>query len=488
MPFFNLLKLMRRASATRFCDALLRRASATRLIPLVFFLFFCLPSCQKEKLSNNIPNVNTVQSPTDRNGNVLDPVVLSSTLYQTYTDYFNMPNKKLVSFNWFYNKAFPSGSTSFQEIEMKQKMQGWMKYYNQVGFVTFVDFMTQSNTIVQSQADFLNDTWAILQPKFSAGASFSEIETILLDKRSKILSSTDFTDIQKNALLIFVETTRTHLKYLNEHGIPQSPIQGSSDDRGGFCGEGALGAGASGVGGGLVGIGAYSWALSSGSVGLIAGAAALSVPIVGAVFAIVSIVAYCWGDDISCWLFGCPPGALNCTLPSNHHVTVNGCNDFKISLLGTGSDINSFTWHIINGTPITSTTSIAALNNVKSISPILPVKFTVDLRCSDGSIATTAEKLFFPATVSNAAIPSATFADGPNNVAVGSQGTYYLNVGSTSGNLVVTFSADGGGVIAQGPNWATIQWYSTGNKSVKATVTNICNGASATATYPVKVN
>jgi hypothetical protein len=398
-----------------------------------------------------------------------------------------MPNKKLVSFNWFYNKAFPSGNASIQEIELKQKMQGWMKYYNQVGFVTFVDFMKQSNTIVQSQADFLNDTWAVLQPKFSAGAPFSEIETILLDKRSKILSSTEFTDIEKNALLIFVETTRTHLKYLNEHGIPQSPIVGSSDDRGGFCGEGALGAGASGVGGGLVGIGAYSWALSSGSVGLIAGAAALSVPIVGAVFAIVSIVAYCWGDDLSCWLFGCLPPALNCTLPSNYHVTVNGCNDFNINLIGAGSDITSYKWAATNGNPASKTTTIPSLPNLKAINPVNPVTEVVTLGCSNGSTSTYTFT-FLPSTVSNAAIPSATFADGPNNVAVGSQGTYYLNVGSTSGNLTVTFSADGGGIMAQGPNWATIQWYSTGNRIVKATVTNICNGAFATATYPVKVN
>ncbi len=177
-----------------------------------------------------------------------------------------------------------------------------------------------------------------------------------------------------------------------------------------------------------------------------------------------------------------------CKKPTGSVYTSLGCNDFRVTLFGPSS-YGATEWRNTNTNPATATTQTPSLRfsvpNLGSPSTILaPMVACLSSGSSLEIFSYPAESQTF---TYNSPTPTIIWGQSPPSTATVNT-TYNVSV-STAGNGIVSWSVSpfGGMVMSTGAGSGNLKFWTSGQKTVTATITDNCSGQNASVSKQVFV-
>lgn len=463
------------------------------IFALILFILLGVEACKKDDIFTAAHKTNALAASSERSGETnLD--TMRNKLYDLYRDFYAVPDKHQIGLQWLADRAQTNGLINGNALSAVAPMVKDMATVgSDLNLSKIMDYMHDVYGMTAARRQFIEHLAAQLTTQYTSQAGFAQTESLLLTKQQEALDSGLPTD-EKGKTILLLHFLRATFKYYNDFGSPGSPFNGEANDRS-LCND-ATALVIAGILGGLIGGELSGGGQSDGHGGIIFKDGAALGALIGAAASIAAYYLACnlitWivqgGETVYCWLFGCDP--MDCTGPDGFGFTPVGCNDVGVSLWTPGNSIVTFLWGAINGIVASPVTTVP-YNIVTPIDPTKEVSVLVTTVCSDASTNMLNPIPFSPSTLLTSAgsVPTPIFTEGPATATVNQTCIYHVAQG-TLGNVQLSWSLPlGGGTITQsGSDWAKVVWYYSGNKQIKATLTNTCSGATSSAVANTFVN
>lgn len=470
------------------------RVNPYLLLTLSLILLLTSDGCKKPDVIRNLDEQKSLEIGYRDGMSELDSA--RTIALQIYSDFYSLSQGE-ANIEWLRQEIFPyiemdqeAWRSAMLTIRDMALIAGPDKNINRI-----LDFLQEKHQMTDSFRDFVTGVSDQVNFMIENSYTFSTVDDFLLQKSLAFQALLDTNDIETVDRVIFLEILRTSYKIYTENGVP-SFVNGEMEYRECSGNELYKWITAGAIAGTIFWRAIYDASPFNNSkqvplfLGILAGT------VVGTVAGFLSYGVYCGFSTLFEWIFG--NGEPDCRLPNDYYVYAVDCNTFNVQLLNGGANIYRTDWTLTsNATAPSTTTLYSNALSLPGVSAIIPssnviLTPTTHLCANGGSIQTltnTLSVVFSPSAVSNAFPPAVSFAEGPSSVPINTPSMYWVSTSSQYSHFQLTWSfPDGGGsIIDQGASWAKVNWWLSGQRTLRATLTNTCTSASGSANKVVQV-